>query len=118
MTNQIYISISANKFTEICKNHSRNNKKLRALFNHSEFKKNKTLHLLKNANEEYKRGFLDDEDERYLNAKIDKLKIDPNTWCYKYSKWIKEKLTQTEKTKVVQLNFPFDEDNRGVATSF
>lgn len=118
MINKSYLNLAPEKFTELCKNHSRNNKKLRALFNHAEFKRNKTIHLLKNANEEYKRGFLDDDDERYLNAKLDKLEIDPNSWCYRYSKWMKEKLDQTEKTKVVQLNFPFDEENRGVATSF
>jgi len=118
MIRQSYINLSPEKFTELCKKHTRNNKKLRALFNHAEFRKEKTLHLLKAANEQYKNGFLDEDDEVYLQSKLDKLAIDANSWCYRYSKWMKEKLSQKEKTKVVQLNFPFETEQSRVATSF
>ena len=102
MRRKSYLSISPIEFEKLCEKHHRNNKKLKALFNYSEYRREKTIYLLKAANEEFKKGFLDDEDERYLQRKLDKLEINANDWCYK-TKWVKGKLAKSKKPVPKQL---------------
>lgn len=110
-----YLDLSPEEFEKLCRRHIKNNKKIKALFNHSEYRREKIVHLLKAANEEYGRGFLDKEDEKYLEAKLRKLEINANDWCYK-TKWVKEQLNKTKKPIAKQMSFKFS--GHGNASSF
>lgn len=106
MGKKSYIHLSTQEFEKRCEAHNKNNKKLKALFNFSEYRKEKCLFLLKAANEEYKKGFLDEDDELYLEKKLSKFAINPNDWCYK-TKWVKNKIKQRKKIIPKQLSFNF-----------
>ena len=106
-----YISMKYDEFTEKFNRFFIHKKKVKALENYAtvqEFEGAKYIRLLK---ELLKDGFLDSEEERFLEYQIKKAEIDAFTWSHK-TKWLKREMQRLEaarnKKPDAQIYIPFD----------